>query len=171
MICYYYPPPAPPRVSHQWLPRPPHSQRTVLVTGVAGFIGFHVAQELRRQWGSSTVVVGVDIFSEYYDVQLKQDRASELLRHGMKIYRGDVCDRTFLSHLLTSYNFTDVVHMAAQAGVRHSMRDPTAYVRANIQCFLALLDSLKGRKVCEECLGSHVTMCSCFHAMCFPTVM
>lgn len=157
VIYYNCLPPAPPQASHRWLPRPPHSQRTVLVTGVAGFIGFHVARELTRQWGPSTVVVGVDIFSEYYDVQLKQDRASELLRHGVIIYRADVCDRTFLSHLFTSYNFTDVVHMAAQAGVRHSMRDPTAYVRANVQCFLALLDSLKGRKVCEPCLGSLVT--------------
>lgn len=131
----------------QWPPRPPHSQRAVLVTGAAGFIGFHIAQKLVLQWGPSVVVVGVDVFSDYYDVQLKRDRASELLRHGVKLYQADVCNRPFLSHLFTKYNFTDVVHMAAQAGVRHSLKDPTAYVRANVQCFLALLDILKESKV------------------------
>ena len=61
---------------------------------------------------------------------------------GQQVYRADVCDAEFLRYLMHKYNFTDVVHMAAQAGVRYSLEDPQAYVTANYQCLISLLDTL-----------------------------
>lgn len=119
----------------------PHSERVVLVTGAAGFIGFHISRQLIQEWGVQQVV-GLDSFNTYYDVQLKKDRASELLSMQVKLYRGDVCDTQLLRYLMLKHNFTDVVHMAAQAGVRYSLQDPQAYVSANYECFIALLDTL-----------------------------
>lgn len=115
------------------------------MTGAAGFIGYHVSLSLREQWGAE--VVGVDLFTDYYDVQLKEDRASELLGAGVRVYRGDVCDRTLLDGLFARFNFTLVVHLAAQAGVRHSMEEPVAYLHNNVRCFVSLLEVLRGHKV------------------------
>jgi UDP-glucuronate 4-epimerase len=122
-------------------PDMPHDNRVVLVTGAAGFIGFHVSKQLVGEEDISQVV-GLDSFNAYYDVQLKKDRASHLFNMGVKVYRGDVCDSQLLHHLFIKYNFTDVVHMAAQAGVRYSLEDPQAYVSANYECFISLLDLL-----------------------------
>lgn len=129
---------------------PPHlppegAQRTVLVTGSAGFIGFHVSRALVEQWGAT--VVGLDNFNDYYDIQLKKDRTNEIVRAGVRVYRGDVCDSTLLSHLFSKYQFTDVIHLAAQAGVRHSLEQPVNYIQANVQCFLTLLDTLAHQEV------------------------
>ena len=99
-----------------------------------------------EQWGAT--VVGLDNFNNYYDVQLKRDRANELIKIGVRQYRGDVCDSTLLSHLFSKYKFTDVVHLAAQAGVRHSLEEPLSYMQANVHCFLTLLDHLANQKVC-----------------------
>ena len=67
------------------------------------------------------------------------------------VYQVDLCDQTFLRYLFYKYNFTDVVHRAAQAGVRYSLENPPAYAYANVQCLLALLDVLREYKVsvCE----------------------
>ena len=121
------------------------AQRMVLVTGSAGFIGYHVSHALVERWGAT--VVGLDNFNDYYDVQLKKDRTNKLIRAGVRVYRGDVCDSTLLSHLFSKYGFTDVVHLAAQAGVRHSLEQPINYIEANVQCFLTLLDTITHQKV------------------------
>ncbi len=63
------------------------------------------------------------------------------------MYQADVCDSPFLQYLFDRYSFTDVVHLAAQAGVRHSLEAPLAYVHTNLHCFLTLLEVLKERKV------------------------
>lgn len=120
----------------------------VLVTGAAGFIGFHVSLGLVSEWEAS--VVGVDTFTEYYDVQLKKDRANELIKAGVSMYRGDACDQLFLSYLFEKFNFTSIVHMAAQAGVRHSMHDPLSYVGNNVKCFISLLQVLKRYQVIDQ---------------------
>ena len=91
--------------------------------------------------------MGVDSFSPYYDVQLKKDRANELVKAGVSMYRGDICDKTFLEFLFSKYNLSCVVHMAAQAGVRHSMEAPQHYIHNNIDCFVGLLELLRGRQV------------------------
>ena len=121
------------------------AERVVLVTGSAGFIGHHVSRALVEQWRAT--VVGLDNFNDYYDVQLKRDRTNELIRAGVRVYRGDVCDSTLLSHLFSKYQFTDVIHLAAQAGVRHSLEQPVNYIQANVQCFLTLLDTITHQKV------------------------
>lgn len=72
-----------------------------------------------------------------------QDRAFLLSELGIAVFKDDVCNDGFLRDLMTRYNFTHVVHLAAQAGVRHSLKDPLAYVTANYECFLVLLDVLK----------------------------
>ncbi|XP_077984856.1 uncharacterized protein LOC144439441 [Glandiceps talaboti] len=120
--------------------------RIVLVTGVAGFIGFHVAKTLAFK--SNHRVIGIDIFNDYYDLRLKQDRAYEIFKIGVKVYQGDVCDTLFLEDLFQKYNFTNVIHLAAQAGVRYSVQNPTMYVRENIQCFINLMEVLKNHRSC-----------------------
>ena len=132
--------PSPPGDSHVF-----RDGGVVLVTGAAGFIGYHVCAALAKEGG--VTVVGVDIFSPYYDVQLKRDRASELVKAGVSLYRGDVCDRTLLQFLFNKYNFSHVVHLAAQAGVRHSMKTPQHYLHNNINCFLSLLETIKSHQV------------------------
>ena len=104
-------------------------------------VGYHISRSLINQWDAD--VIGLDSFTDYYDVQLKRDRSNELIKAGVILYRGDVCNRVLLSYLFQRYNFTDVVHMAAQAGVRHSLDQPSTYAHTNIQCFLALLDTLR----------------------------
>lgn len=123
-------------------------EQVVLVTGAAGFIGFHVAEALVTQWGAK--VVGLDAFIEYYDVQLKKDRASELVKKGVNVYRGDVCDQSLVTYLFEKYDITGVIHLAAQAGVRHSMKDPLYYINNNVRCFVRLLEILKSWKVCTN---------------------
>lgn len=82
-----------------------------------------------------------------FSCSLSQDRASELVRAGVRVYQADLCDLPFLRYLFERYNFSHVVHMAAQAGVRHSLLNPVPYVHANMQCFVTLLDVLKESKV------------------------
>lgn len=141
------PHPSTPSRSSPWPRDKTDNARKVLVTGSAGFIGYHVSRALVEQWGAT--VVGLDNFNDYYDVQLKKDRTNELIKLGVRQYRGDVCDSTLLSHLFSKYEFTDVVHLAAQAGVRHSLKEPLSFVQANVQCFLTLLDELARQKVCH----------------------
>jgi hypothetical protein len=153
-------PPRPHPQSHPpaELPAPlEDAQRLVLVTGSAGFIGYHVSRALVEQWGATTTVVGLDNFNDYYDVQLKKDRTNELIRAGVRVYRGDVCDSALLSHLFSKYRFTDVVHLAAQAGVRHSLKQPVDYIQANVQCFLTLLDTITHQKVSSHMGNIHYT--------------
>ena len=92
--------------------------------------------------------MGLDNFDPYYDVNLKRHRA-ELLQqhHDVILHEGDVCDERLLSHLFDKYHVTVVIHFAAQAGVRHSINDPLAYVRSNIECFTVLLEQLHRYKV------------------------
>lgn len=78
-----------------------------------------------------------------------------------QVYRGDVCDAHFLRFLMLKYNFTDVVHLAAQAGVRYSLEDPQAYVSANYECFISLLDVLLEFPVCMLCDVCPVSLLLC----------
>ncbi|XP_065886387.1 uncharacterized protein [Dysidea avara] len=88
-------------------------------------------------------LVGLDNFDPYYDVSLKHNRVNLLRKEGIKFHRGDVCDERLLKHILTEYHVTMVMHFAAQAGVRHSVNDPLAYIRSNVECFVTLLDTLQ----------------------------
>lgn len=125
--------------------------QVVLVTGAAGFIGSQVALSLATQWGAT--VVGLDSLSQYYDLQLKKDRASELVQAGVHMYRGSVCDKSLLTLLFDKFKLSGVIHMAAQAGVRNSLKDPLPYLNNNVKCFVALLELLKTHPVSWHIVG------------------
>lgn len=114
----------------------------VLVTGVAGFIGFHVAQALLAR---GETVIGVDSMNFYYDVRLKQARLAQLQPHGgFSFARIDISDRAAVEELLAQQqDIRSIVHLAAQAGVRHSMVDPWSYVSSNLLGHLVILEAAR----------------------------
>jgi UDP-glucuronate 4-epimerase len=114
----------------------------VLVTGIAGFIGYHVAQALL---GRGETVIGVDNLNDYYEVSLKEDRLARLEgRPGFSFRRLDIADREAISALFAEgTRIEQVVHMAAQAGVRYSLINPYAYVRSNIEGHVVLLEAAR----------------------------
>ena len=101
----------------------------ILVTGGAGFIGFHTAKKLLER-GDSVVVV--DNFSDYYDVSLKEARADILRQHGAKIIILDISDYDDLEDVFRQHKFDKVCHLAAQAGVRYSLENPFVYHKSNV---------------------------------------
>ncbi len=110
----------------------------VLVTGAAGFIGFHLS---RRLLENGVRVVGLDILNDYYDVNLKRDRLKQLeTREGFTFAKIDLADRAKMDDLFSRRPFDVVVNLAAQAGVRYSLKNPHAYVDANIVGFVNLLE-------------------------------
>ncbi len=115
---------------------------TVLVTGAAGFIGFHVSRALLAR---GERVVGVDIVNDYYDPALKEDRLAVLAREaGFSLVRSDIADWTAVAALFAANPDIDgIVHLAAQAGVRYSLTDPYAYTHSNVEGQLALLEACR----------------------------
>ena len=121
----------------------------VLVTGAAGFIGFHVARRLLQQ---GRPVVGIDNLNAYYDPALKQARLAELARHAaFRFERVDLADRDGMAALFAAHRPPFVVHLAAQAGVRHSLIDPHAYADSNLLGFLNVLEGCR-RNGCRHLL-------------------
>ena len=117
------------------------SDNTILVTGAAGFIGFHVAQRLLS---SGREVVGLDIVNNYYDPKLKEARLDILKRQSnFTFVKIDLADRSATKSLFASYRFPGVIHLAAQAGVRYSLQHPHAYVDANIEGFINELEGCR----------------------------
>lgn len=127
----------------------------VLVTGAAGFIGFHTCKLLLSK---GITVVGFDNLNDYYSVALKTDRLKEMgvLADGVNphqllassantfhFFKGDLNDDQTWSMLQTEFTVTAVIHLAAQAGVRHSLTNPEAYVESNVSGFLKVLEFLK----------------------------
>ena len=120
----------------------------VLVTGAAGFIGFHVA---RRLLAAGRPVVGLDNLNTYYDPKLKETRLAELKKlSGFRFIEGDLADRPAMTALF-SERFPFVVHLAAQAGVRYSLSEPHAYVDANLTGFVNVLEGCR-HNGCEHLL-------------------
>jgi UDP-glucuronate 4-epimerase len=115
-------------------------KKTVLVTGAAGFIGFHLSQALAARGDH---VQGLDNFNDYYSTSLKRKRASLLEEKGIAIYEQDLNDKEKLLSLFQKNSFTHVVNLAAQAGVRYARTAPEAYLSSNINGFLSLLEALR----------------------------
>jgi UDP-glucuronate 4-epimerase len=115
-------------------------KKNILVTGAAGFIGFHLIQQLHRRGDR---VVGFDNFNDYYSPQLKRDRTALLKKEGIEVKEGDLCDLEALRGLVESFKITHVVNLAAQAGVRAKI-NPQAYVHSNLAGFVNVLE------VCKE---------------------
>jgi len=112
---------------------------TVLLTGAAGFIGAYVARGLLARGES---VVGVDDFKDYYDPQLKRYRVSALCR-GLDLRTVDIADKPALDAIFAQNKITYVVHLAAQAGVRYSLKNPYAYLHSNLTGFLNILEGCR----------------------------
>ena len=113
----------------------------VLVTGVAGFIGYHLAQRLLTE---GIGVYGIDNLNDYYDVQLKQDRLAQLQPQARFTFeRLDLVNRDRILQLFPEQHFDYVINLAAQAGVRYSIQNPFAYVDTNMAGFVNLLEGCR----------------------------
>ena len=136
-------------------------KKKILVTGTAGFIGFHLVEKLLSL--DQYQVIGLDIINDYYDVDLKYDRLNYQGISKEKIERNkliksekhqpyhfiqaDLADHDFIVNFMTDHKFDYVVNLAAQAGVRYSIDNPRAYTHSNIDGFLSLLEGAKATKV------------------------
>ena len=115
---------------------------TVLLTGAAGFIGYHTAEALLAR---GDAVIGVDDLNGYYDVRLKAARLARLTaRPGFRFHQLDIADRAGIAAMVGQHpDITRIVHLAAQAGVRHSLVDPYSYVRSNVMGQVVLLEAAR----------------------------
>ena len=119
--------------------------KTVLVTGAAGFIGYHVA---KRCLEAGCDVVGIDNLNDYYDVALKESRLADLAPYRTFTFRRvDLADRAATEETFRTGAFDTVIHLAAQAGVRHSIENPHAYAKSNIDGFLNVLEGCRHDRV------------------------
>lgn len=118
----------------------------ILVTGIAGFIGYHLAVRLLAV--STNQVYGIDNLNNYYDVQLKQDRLSQIKKFkNFSFQKLDLGDREAMSKLFATHSFDIVVNLAAQAGVRYSIDDPHTYVDSNLVGFVNLVEGCRHSQV------------------------
>ena len=118
--------------------------RRVLLTGVAGFIGFHLANRLLQ---SGAIVHGVDNLNDYYDVRLKEARLTAINAPAFSFTRADIADHEQIGRIFAAFRPEYVVHLAAQAGVRYSLVNPRAYISANIDGFLNILEACRAHPV------------------------
>jgi UDP-glucuronate 4-epimerase len=128
------------------------TDQAILVTGAAGFIGFHVARQLLSE---GRAVIGLDNLNSYYDPALKRARLEQLGADGrFSFVRADLADRETMAALFARHRFAEVVHLAAQAGVRYSIEHPQSYVESNLQGFLNVLEG------CRKCGCRHLVYAS-----------
>tara|TARA_R110001599_G_scaffold70543_7_gene197694 strand:+ start:50 stop:1072 length:1023 start_codon:yes stop_codon:yes gene_type:complete len=129
----------------------------ILVTGNAGFIGFHTAQQLLRR---GDTVVGFDVVNDYYDPTLKEARLKELERtaeetgSSYQFIRANLADRAAVEQCFADHQFDRVIHLAAQAGVRYSLENPHAYVESNLIGFTHIIEA------CRHANTPHLTYAS-----------
>ncbi|MEB3214067.1 MAG: NAD-dependent epimerase [Leptolyngbyaceae bacterium] len=124
----------------------------ILVTGAAGFIGYHVSRALLKQ---GYTVVGMDNLNDYYSVQLKRDRLTQLQPYpNFFFHKIDLANRADMEWLFVEYQPQAVIHLAAQAGVRYSLQNPYAYADSNLVGFLHILEG------CRSCDVKHLIFAS-----------
>ena len=120
----------------------------ILVTGAAGFIGFHLTKELLERGDE---VIGVDNLNNYYDPALKQLRLDQIAQHSkssnFELIKADIANRELMEELFVSQKFDVVVNLAAQPGVRYSLENPHAYVDSNLVGFVNILEGCRHSKV------------------------
>ncbi len=117
----------------------------ILVTGAAGFIGYHVARHLLER---GDTVLGLDDLNDYYDVRLKEARLAQLSPFKQfRFVKADVADRALMATLFTDHTVDAVVHLAAQAGVRYSLTNPHVYVDSNLVGFMNILEACRHARI------------------------
>lgn len=117
----------------------------LLITGAAGFIGFHLSKELLNQ---SYQVIGIDNLNDYYDTKLKEDRLTQLHNYNnFSFHKVDLKDKTEVYNIFDAYQPTHVINLAAQAGVRYSIENPYAYVDSNLIGFMNILEACRNYPV------------------------
>ena len=132
-------------------------KKTILVTGCAGFIGFHISLYFLKL---NYHVIGVDNLNDYYDIKLKKDRLRELKKTSTKekkkfnFFSYDLREYKKIQFLFTKYKFKKVIHLAAQAGVRYSLKNPRAYLNSNIIGFFNILECSKKNKITKLIFAS-----------------
>ncbi len=112
----------------------------IFITGIAGFIGSHVAHALRRR---GDFVMGCDDFNPYYDPSLKRARAALLEKQGISVVEADIRQSALLEEQIVQFGATHVLHLAAQAGVRHSLTHPECYVASNLDGFVQVIEIIR----------------------------
>lgn len=117
----------------------------ILVTGAAGFIGYHLSEKLLAR---GDTVVGYDNVNDYYEVSLKHARLARLAeKPGFRLVRADLADKAAIDELFSRNRFDRVIHLAAQAGVRYSLEHPEAYVESNLVGFVNILEACRHAKI------------------------
>ena len=127
--------------------------KSIFITGAAGFIGSNLVKRLFRDLKSATIV-GVDNMNAYYDVSLKEYRVKELSTLSAQcpdirwsFVQGDIADKATIDRLFDDYHFDVVVNLAAQAGVRYSIENPDAYIQSNLIGFYNILEACRNHPV------------------------
>lgn len=118
------------------------NHKTVLVTGVAGFIGANLAKRLLQE-ASVINIIGIDNMNDYYDVQLKEYRITQLKAPNFTFIKGSIADKELVQKIFKTYQPQIVVNLAAQAGVRYSITNPDAYIESNLLGFYNILEACR----------------------------
>lgn len=133
------------------------TEKKFLITGSAGFIGFHLAKELLEL---GCTVVGYDNLNDYYDVSLKEARLEILKGYdGFRLIQGDLADASMLSEVFLEYEPQIVVNLAAQASVRYSIQNPAAYMKSNMIGFFNILEECRKSYAQDRISVEHLVLC------------
>merc|ERR1712151_432519 len=114
--------------------------KVVLVTGAAGFVGFHCAKALKKRGDG---VIGIDNMCPYYPVSIKESRVKVLNEQGIHVFCADINERNLLSHIIAEYKVTHILALGAQAGVRYAAKDPGSYINSNVNGFMQILEAAR----------------------------
>ena len=122
--------------------------KTILVTGAAGFVGYYLSEKLTSEGHEGHKVIGIDNMNDYYDVRLKEERLNKMKDNALLTFvKLDLTDKEVLENLFKEYKPEIVVNLAAQAGVRYSIENPDAYIQSNIIGFHNILEACRHHPV------------------------
>ncbi|WP_026652407.1 NAD-dependent epimerase/dehydratase family protein [Butyrivibrio proteoclasticus] len=134
------------------------SNKRILVTGAAGFIGSNLCMELIKRY-KDCKILGIDNMNDYYDVGIKKDRLTHLVSDNFELIEGSIADKALITKIFDDFKPEVVVNLAAQAGVRYSIENPDAYIESNIIGFYNILEAC--RHSYDECGGADNGGCGC----------